>query len=79
MAFVSRPQFPRRPLGPVSIRAAVRDVRRLADRIEQYADPQDTIERRHLTQAIHGLSQAAQMLSRRHRQVSVTEDMRDDV
>ncbi len=73
---MSRQQFSRRPLGPTSIRAAVRDVRRLADRIERYADPEDSTGLRHLTQAIYGLSRAAALLSARHRGVSVAEDMR---
>ncbi len=59
-----------------TIRRHLRDLRRLLERIDMYAAPADSIEQRHLTQAIHGLSRAASLLSARHRGVSVAQDMR---
>ena len=66
---MSGPQFRKstRPLRPKSYRAAVRRFRELCELIEQYSDPQDIREKAQLTRAIHGLSLAAQGLSRRHR------------
>jgi hypothetical protein len=70
---MSGPQFPKqsiRPLRPISYRRAVRRFRQLCYIIERYADPKDSREKAQLTRAIHGLSLAAQGLSRRHRACS---------
>lgn len=76
------PRFPKstRPLRPASYRAAVRRFRQLCDSIEAHATNiavmgEDQRSKQRLTRAIHDLSAAAQGLSRRHRQVSVAQEM----
>ena len=72
------PQFPRqstRPLTARSYRAAAARIRELADSIDAHAEPATPQDKRALTQSIHGLAHAARDLSRRHRGVSVAQDL----
>lgn len=75
------PQFSRqssRPLTPTGYLASVRRILELLDVIHAYAliPPTTPRDRARLTRAIHGLSLAAQSLSRRHRRLPHIEDLR---
>ena len=67
------------PLPERTIRRHLRDLRRLLERIDTYAAPADSTEQRHLTQAIHGLSRAAQALSARYHGRSPFDAMQSEV
>jgi hypothetical protein len=63
-------QFPRqssRPLTARSYQAAARRLREIAVQLERYAAAEQPREKAALTRAVHGLTQMARVLSRRHR------------
>jgi len=66
-----------RPLTARSYRAAVARITDLAASIEAHAEATEPREKAALTRAIHGLAHAARDLSRRHRQVSVAQELRE--
>lgn len=68
------PQNP--PLSPRSVRGALRRIRALCDLIEAHAGATEPHEKATVTRAIHGLAHTARDLSRRHRGVSVAEELR---
>lgn len=74
------PQFSKqssRPLSPRAISASVRRGRQLLDLIDRYSTPQDMREKQKLSRAICNLSYFARELSRRHRGVSVAQDLQE--
>lgn len=70
------PQFLRRsqqPLRSDSIRAAVRQLRLILDRLESHADAQTPQQKRARTLAVHGLTHAVRRLSARYRAMTISD------
>lgn len=65
------------PLSPRSVRGALRRIRELCDLIEAHAGATEPREKATVTRAIHGMAWTAHDLSRRHRGLSVAQELRE--